>query len=63
MVSRKTTAGKKGTSKLKLKKETIKDLDVNGKAGNVKGGHNPTVTCARTCACPTGKCPTLICQG
>jgi hypothetical protein len=38
MVTKKTTASKKAVPKLKLKKETIRDLDVKGKAGNVKGG-------------------------
>jgi len=34
MVTKKAPAGKK----LKLKKETIKDLDAKGKASEVKGG-------------------------
>jgi hypothetical protein len=38
MVNKKTTAGKKDVAKLKVKKETIKDLDVKGKVRNVKGG-------------------------
>jgi hypothetical protein len=38
MVTKKTTAGKRDVTKVKLRKETIKDLDVKGKAGNVKGG-------------------------
>ena len=45
MVARKSEAGKKGSSKLELKKETIKDLDAKGKAGAVKGGGvAPTAT-------------------
>jgi hypothetical protein len=56
MVTKKA-AGKK-TGKLKLKKETLKDLNVKGKAGNVKGGNmvtGVTGVCpvpARTHACP-----------
>ena len=34
MVTKKAPAGKK----LKLKKDTIKDLDAKGRAGRVKGG-------------------------
>ena len=37
MVSKKKDAAKKG-SKLKLRRETVKDLDVKGKAASVKGG-------------------------
>jgi hypothetical protein len=37
LTSRKTGQGKK-VRKLKLKKETIKDLDLGVKAGRVKGG-------------------------
>lgn len=49
MVTKKA-AGKK-TGKLKLKKETIKDLDVKGTTGNVKGG-NRMITFS--CVCPIG---------
>ena len=35
---KKTTPGKPKNRKLALKRETIKDLDVKGKARNVKGG-------------------------
>ena len=33
-----TTSGKGGVKKLKLKKETIKDLDSKGKGKEIKGG-------------------------
>jgi hypothetical protein len=35
---KKTTRGKGDSKKLKLKKETIRDLDVKSKARDVKGG-------------------------
>jgi hypothetical protein len=38
MVTKKKTEAKKGVGKLKLKKETIRDLDVKGKSAGVKGG-------------------------
>ncbi len=39
MVTKKKTAGPKKTAgKLKLKKETIRDLDAKGKSSEVKGG-------------------------
>ena len=37
-----TTSGKGGVKKLKLKKETLKDLDAKRKSGDVKGGYVPT---------------------
>lgn len=37
-VTRKTAAGKKGIAPLKLKKETVRDLDAKRNAGRVKGG-------------------------
>ena len=36
MVTKKT--GKRAIPKLKVRKETIQDLDVSGKTGNVRGG-------------------------
>jgi hypothetical protein len=38
MVTKKKASAKKGVAKLKLKKETIRDLDVRGKSARVKGG-------------------------
>jgi hypothetical protein len=38
MVSKKKTPVKKSVGKLKLKKETIRDLDAKGKSSMVKGG-------------------------
>ena len=38
MVTRKATSDKKHTGKLKVKKDTIKSLDVKGNSGNVRGG-------------------------
>lgn len=38
MTVRKTPKGKVGAKKLKLKKETIKDLDATRKGAKVKGG-------------------------
>jgi hypothetical protein len=44
--SKKGTTGKKGTKKLKLKKETLKDLDARKTAKGVLGGAIRTiVTC------------------
>ena len=63
MVTKKAPGKRPSVSKLKFKKETIKDLNVKGKAGNVKGGNKMmTVTCRPTCACPqTALKPTIIC--
>ena len=38
MTTKKTATGKRRDNKLKLKKETLKDLDAKGKASKVKGG-------------------------
>ena len=38
MATKKTTTGKSGVKKLKVKKETIRDLGVTSKANKVKGG-------------------------
>ena len=54
-MKKKKATGKGGTRKLKLKKESVKDLDVKGKASGVKGGRIPRsfVMCV-----PTGDtCP------
>ncbi len=48
MVSKKKDAAKNG-SKLKLRRETLKDLDVKGNAASVKGGqksNSNTPACA-----------------
>jgi hypothetical protein len=47
MTTKKKTTGKSDIRKLKLKKETVRDLDAKGTGKNVKGGS--AVTCA-TCA-------------
>ena len=38
MVSKKKTPVKRSVGKLKLKKETIRDLDAKGQSSEVKGG-------------------------
>jgi hypothetical protein len=50
MTNRKKVPGKKP----KLRKETLKDLGVGGKAKKVKGGIK--VTFGMTCGCPTNGC-------
>ena len=60
MTSKKPTPVKKSVGKLKLKKETIRDLSTKGKSAQVKGGRakEPTegacsVLCSFSClACP-----------
>jgi hypothetical protein len=49
---KKATAGRKAAKKLKLRTETIRDLDVKGKGKDIKGGGSfPIyVTCK---GCPT----------
>lgn len=46
MVSKKAPAGKK----LKVKKDTLKDLDAKKKSGKVKGGQNRLGACAGSTA-------------
>jgi len=53
MTTKKKTAGKGRARKLKLKKETIKDLDARGKTERVKGG---LMTAATDVACSRGAC-------
>lgn len=57
MTSKRKATGGKRAGKLKVKKETIKDLDSQRKGKNVKGGLavRPTelATCAITCTCIT----------
>ena len=47
MVTRKTAAGQAKGKKLKLKRETIKDLNAKSKAKDVKGGGLPPTNCGR----------------
>jgi hypothetical protein len=51
--AKKPTAGKRGIKKLKVKKETIRDLDPRSKGNGIKGGAvtgKVTVTCfEKTC--------------
>jgi len=47
VAKKKATTGTRGVKKLKLRKETIRDLDVKGKAREVKGGI--TATCQVCC--------------
>jgi hypothetical protein len=63
MTRGKRVAKAKGETKLKLKKETLKDLEVKRKAGGVRGGlRSPTQSCVcltilATCKClATGGC-------
>ena len=41
----KTTTRKQAARKLKVRKETIRDLNVGSKGKDVKGGSNLQVTC------------------
>ena len=68
---RKPDGGKASLRKLKVKKETLKDLDGKGKASKVKGGDmveyaSALVPCAPlTTACPTHTCgpsKCVVCQ-
>ena len=51
MTTKKTATGKDQAKKLKLKKETVKDLEVKGKASGVKGGRPGTLLCLSKAAC------------
>jgi hypothetical protein len=51
---KKGTTGKKGSKKLTLKKETLKDLDARKTAKGVKGGGVRLPTAVRSC-------PMVIC--
>jgi hypothetical protein len=42
VAKKKATTGKGQVKKLKLKRETLKDLDAKGKAKDVKGGNTGT---------------------
>lgn len=55
---KKATASTKG-SKLKLKKETVRDLDAKNKAGRVKGGGVPTFPLV---SCKCGSAPFKTCS-
>ena len=51
---KKTTKGKAKVKQLKLKRETVRDLDVKGKSALIRGGgHNPSL---RGQAIPTCHC-------
>ncbi len=57
MTKRKTTTGKRGVKKLKLKKETLRDLDTRGKGREVKGGlRAATYTCYDLCTITCRSC-------
>jgi hypothetical protein len=61
MTTKRREASKRGTKKLKLKKETIRNLDVKGKGPKVKGGLRGTEFAACTLACTVfGACPQKI---
>ena len=51
------TARKGGQKKLKLKKETLKDLDVRGKAGKAKGGVAVPYPISDCVLCYSVSCP------
>ena len=55
---KKTDAGKAKGGKLKLKKETVKDLDPKRKGVGVRGGRTPQSILS--CACGSDMCTKLI---
>ena len=61
MTKRKTATGKGEAKKLKLKKETIRDLDVRGTAPGVRGGlgGKPTKTIQPTVGTSGASCRAL----
>ena len=46
MVTKKTTSGKKAVSRLKLRKETVRALDVKN-SSSIKGGAATGMTCVK----------------
>ena len=61
MTTPKKATGTRRGKKLKVGKETLKDLDPKGRGGKVKGGWvAPTYGCA-TKDCPVGKTAGTIC--
>ncbi len=60
---RKTLASKGAAKKLKLRRETLKNLDVTKKTGAVKGGQQQepwgtiSAKCTRDIFCPSRACP------
>ena len=46
MVTKKTTSGKKAVSKLKLRKETVRALDVKN-SSSIKGGAATGIYCVK----------------
>jgi len=64
MTKRRNVSGGKGSSrKLKVKKETIRDLDAKRPSRDVKGGWIPSPISAacNTAKCPSQGCATLMC--
>jgi hypothetical protein len=59
MTTRKRTDAHRGAKKLKLNKETIRDLDSKGKAGQVKGG-GTLLSCQAGQVCFTQGCATAL---
>jgi hypothetical protein len=60
---KKSGGGKQKTRKLKLRRETLRDLDARSKARNVKGGRDPSagcpsfnLACTYTCVTQCGTC-------
>ncbi len=51
---KKAATGKKASKKLKLNKETLKDLGARSKAGDVKGGVRATIGNDWNCAATKG---------
>jgi len=56
MTTKKKTAGKGRARKLKLNKETLKDLDAKGRTSKVKGGAKLLGGPATDVACSRGAC-------
>jgi hypothetical protein len=51
MTTQKRETSKRGTKKLKLKKETLKNLSVRPKVGDIKGGARPKTALGCTELC------------
>lgn len=58
VTNRKATTGARDVKKLKLKRETIKDLEVKGKSGDVKAGAANRIRCIPS---GSGTCPGATC--
>ena len=59
---RKSATGRRETKKLKLKKETVKDLDAKGKGREIKAGKIGTILCSIVCV-TVGEPTCLRCRG